>query len=334
MAVLDGGVVRVSVISLIAGVAAAPVVLWRLRHHQILDLPNERSSHASPTPRGGGLVIGIGALAGLLAAGVPYRSSLGLVVAAVGFGAIGLIDDLRSSRPASRFGGQLVTATASMAVFGPRFSLVFWIVALVWIVSFVNAFNFMDGINGLATFQAILAGAALAFLGVHQDVPVLAVGGAALAAASVAFLPLNFPVARLFLGDVGSYLAGGWIATLIVVAVSAGAPAEAVFAPVSLFVVDTGTTLVGRVRRRERWYEAHRSHVYQRLIPADASHTLPAWSLAATIAALTALGLAGIGSSTLTRVVADALILTILSGYLSLPSLRARRRPSTASLDS
>jgi len=209
--------------------AVMPLVMLGLHRIDCLDVPNDRSSHDRPTLRGGGLAP---ALAVLVAVGFSHDlvgpARLGVLAAIACFGAIGLIDDVRGVRLSARFGGQVVAAT--LAVSGlliglagsPLTRLALFVAALLWIVSYVNAFNFMDGIDGIAVAQMVVAGGAWYLLGRAEGAPGLAAGGLVVAAAGLGFLPFNFPRARVFLGDVGSYALGAALATLLVVGVRAG----------------------------------------------------------------------------------------------------------------
>jgi UDP-N-acetylmuramyl pentapeptide phosphotransferase/UDP-N-acetylglucosamine-1-phosphate transferase len=153
-----------------------------------------------------------------------------------------------------------------------------WLLGFLWIVGYTNAFNFMDGINGLAAGQAVVTGFGMALLGGmapngYHSTPVL--WSVAIASAALGFLPHNFPQARMFMGDVGSAPLGFWLAVLVLwLAMNAGAW---LLVPLVLlhanFVLDTGITLLRRMMRGERWYAAHREHFYQRLVRSGKSHT-------------------------------------------------------------
>ena len=268
---------------LVAAVAAWLVALlageWA-RRRQILDVPNERSSHVRPTPRLGGIGLVVGVLAGYLlpfggAAIEPGRGRLVLVVA-VGLAAVSLLDDLRGLSAQLRL--VLHVAAGALTVWGldvvPRamaagasepLALAFGALAAIWIVAFVNAFNFMDGIDGIAAGQALVAG--LGWLVVGSSVGDAGVIGLAapVAGASAGFLVLNWSPARLFMGDVGSAFLGYLLAAIPLAAgdpVALAAPALLLVWP---FLFDTAFTLVRRARRGERLLDAHRSHLYQRL---------------------------------------------------------------------
>jgi len=212
---------------------------------------------------------------------------------AFGLAVLSFWDDLQPIPPAVRFGGHALAAIGVLyALNWPQFSLdltsqpgVAWpalvsaLFLFLWLTGYTNAFNFMDGINGLAAGQAIVTGLGMALLGSvvsgqssMVSPPVLL--SLVIAGACAGFLPHNFPKARMFMGDVGSAPLGFLLAALVVwIARDYG---WWLLIPLGLlhanFVLDTGLTLARRILRGERWYEAHREHFYQRLIRAGKSH--------------------------------------------------------------
>ena len=261
---------------------------------QILDLPNERSSHTLPTPRGGGLVIvAVTLLLGAVCAGIEGgeggRTFLiygigGLLIASVSW-----LDDLHRVPRWVRFA---VHATASAAAIAgitywstitlPFFGAVrigAWgaIITAIWIVGLTNAYNFMDGIDGIAGGQALVAGLAWWFTCRGSCFPLDCLS-LLLAATSLGFLLHNWPPASIFMGDVGSAFLGYTLAVLPLIyesrasdVVEGGAPVVG-FLFVWPFVFDTAFTFVRRLFRRENVFEAHRSHLYQRLVISGWSH--------------------------------------------------------------
>jgi UDP-N-acetylmuramyl pentapeptide phosphotransferase/UDP-N-acetylglucosamine-1-phosphate transferase len=149
----------------------------------------------------------------------------------------------------------------------------------------------------------------------------------ALVAGAVGFAPFNFPTAKVFLGDVGSYFAGAWIAGLVVVTLRLGVPPEAAVAPVALYAADTGATLFGRVRRGERWYTAHRLHAYQRLVDLGWSHSATTGFVFALIALCSTLGLISLTAALQWRIAADIGIAIVVATYLVSPTAVCRLRP-------
>jgi UDP-GlcNAc:undecaprenyl-phosphate/decaprenyl-phosphate GlcNAc-1-phosphate transferase len=304
-----------------------PGVLAGLRRLDALDHPNERSSHDVPTLRGGGVGPWLACLGVLgVTPGIDGQVRTALFIAAGGFGLLGLVEDLRGLPPSRRFLVQLIVALAAAVALHPLLSSVTWSIpllalAVLWIVAYVNAFNFMDGINGISAAQAVAAGTGLALMGWQVDGAQLTLAGALLAGAALGFAPFNFPNARTFLGDAGSYFLGGWLALLAIVSLRAGVPVEAVAAPFLLYLADTGTTLVKRVLRGEAWYEPHRNHVYQRLTQLGWSHArVTAWVFIA-ILGCSALGAAAIGASLPGRIGAMTGMTAIVVAYLASPVL-------------
>ncbi|HEY0583569.1 MAG TPA: glycosyl transferase, partial [Chloroflexota bacterium] len=187
----------------------------RVAPRRALDIPNQRSSHTRPTPRGGGLVIVLGFLIGLglwlLQQNTLSPRALGWLAGALLVAAIGFVDDLRPLPAVPRLVTQLAGA-ALLTLAGVQERQMPLLVALplgfVYIAVVTNIYNFMDGIDGLASTQAIVAGVALAIAGGLVNNPLVATGGGLLAATSLGFLVYNRPPARLFMGDVGSTFLG------------------------------------------------------------------------------------------------------------------------------
>jgi UDP-N-acetylmuramyl pentapeptide phosphotransferase/UDP-N-acetylglucosamine-1-phosphate transferase len=267
-----------------------------LRRFGIIDRPNDRSSHERPTARGGGLAI-LGALA---AAGTAALSLLGrldpavppLMLATGGLAVVSFWDDIRPLPARVRFLAHGLAAVLALWVVGqPLWARALelapacrplWplglILGFLWLTGYTNAFNFMDGINGLAAGQAFITGLGAALLGLAAGAPWSSPPvclSFLLAGAAAGFIPHNFPRARMFMGDVGSAPLGFLLAAAALW--MAAAHGVVLLVPLLLlhanFVLDTAITLLRRVHRRERWHQAHREHFYQRLIRAGRSHS-------------------------------------------------------------
>jgi UDP-N-acetylmuramyl pentapeptide phosphotransferase/UDP-N-acetylglucosamine-1-phosphate transferase len=283
--------------ALVAAVLAALLGYWgtgRVRRWaergQLLDIPNERSSHAQPTPRGGGLAIAGTVLAGVILWELwqpmaPWSAVLAYVGGAAGVAAISYWDDLRSLSYRLRFAVHFLAAGLVLVAFGfPQVLIlplvgsveVGWLglpLALCWIVGLTNAYNFIDGIDGLAGVLAIIAGITWAS-GAMTGAPVLVgVLGLLVATSSLGFLGHNWPPARIFMGDVGSAFLGFTFAVLPLIAGAVDAR-WFVAGPIILWplIADTAFTFLRRLFRRENVFAAHRSHLYQRLIIAHYPH--------------------------------------------------------------
>lgn len=260
----------------------------------VLDRPNARSLHTSPVPRGGGLALVppvlLVALGEVLMRGEGWRPTLVFAGGAALLALLGWSDDRQPQSARGRFITQFLVLGyclyalwwAAPSPFGPGCLLV--LPLMVW---FVNLYNFMDGSNGLAGSQALAGGLGIALLASLEGMPGIAMTGVALAGASAGFLYWNWSPARIFMGDVGSYFLGGAFALLVLRAGLAGSepwPWLLLFVP---FVTDATATLLWRMARRERWWQAHREHAYQGLILRGWSHQRVAlWCLALNFAVL------------------------------------------------
>jgi glycosyltransferase WbpL len=302
---------------------------FRFAPAQALDIPNQRSSHTRPTPRGGGLVIVVGFLVGLIVwvtsgASLSPRA-LGWLAGALLVASVSFVDDLRSLPAIPRLLSHLLGA-AVLTVAGVQERELPLLLALplafVYITALTNVYNFMDGIDGLASSQAIVAGIALAIGGAQIKNPLVEMGGAVLAAASAGFLVFNLPPARLFMGDVGSTFLGFSFAGLSLlgnIGVGGGRlPPEFGVVILAPFLFDSLVTLARRIRRGERWYAAHRSHYYQRLVKRGLSHA-QVTSLYAGLAILAAgAALAGISADPPLRVTLAVLAYLPMLGVVAL----------------
>ncbi|KAF1709751.1 lipopolysaccharide biosynthesis protein [Pseudoxanthomonas kalamensis DSM 18571] len=250
------------------GAALLTAGAWRYAlQRKLLDAPGERRSHDIPTPRGGGIAIVLTVLAGLfwLASRTPANAGHLLTIAAglALVSGIGWVDD---HRPLSVRARLFVHAIASLMLawvaWSEGHSLMLATAAFLLSMYLINIWNFMDGIDGLATSQALIAASALACL-LPLPWPWLAAG---LAAACASFLPFNFPKARIFLGDVGSGSLGYLLAALFVagMAMLPWASWPWLLLPASAFIVDAGFTLAWRMLNGQQWWSAHVDHLYQR----------------------------------------------------------------------
>jgi UDP-N-acetylmuramyl pentapeptide phosphotransferase/UDP-N-acetylglucosamine-1-phosphate transferase len=307
--------------------AAEPLTIALLRRLAVLDMPGGRSSHSVPTPRGGGVPIAVGLVAAVLIAPGAGNARQALAVAVGFFGLLGLLDDLRGVPVHSRLVLQAAGAILVAAVFVstlplPAFALAAVAAAVAaWLVGFVNAFNFMDGVNGISGAHALIGGVAYACLAGWRRDGFGVAAGLALAVGAGAFLPWNAVRARVFLGDVGSYAIGAALAVLAARLVLLGVPVEAVAGPVALYLTDVAWTLQRRIRRGERWLEGHRTHVYQRWCDAGWSHAEVAVLTSALTVLLCLLGVLSLHGGIALRAGADLAGLAALAVYLCSPVL-------------
>jgi len=324
---MEGLIVGTSILAVLITWAGVHWFRSWAEKRRIMDLPNERSSHTRPTPRGGGLVIAavtlvLGAVPVVLygAAG-SIRMFLAYAAGAAVIVTISWFDDIRSVNRWLRLSVHILGAALAMwgIAFWGSLTLPFlgpvhlgWmgaLVTLVWIVGLTNAYNFMDGIDGIAAGQAVVAGLFWWIIARQYGLPMSSLGLLA-AATSLGFLLHNWPPARIFMGDAGSAFLGYTLAALPLTGTAIWTPGVGLTLGVLCvwpFVFDTVFTIARRLLRRENVFEAHRSHLYQRL-------AIVGWSHRAVT--LLYLGLAAVGC-----VIAALWGFTSTGGDLRLPSL-------------
>lgn len=265
---------------------------WSLAR-QLIDVPNERSSHSVPTPRGGGLIIGLVSLLTFILYLVVrgenfywvYFAGASIVLI------VSLIDDVRELSPFLRIICHGLAAGITVWAFGgfewlwiPFYGIVetgAWgtAFAFLWILWLINAYNFMDGIDGIAATQSITAGIGWSFSGLLLSIEGVGFYGGVLAAASFGFLLLNWQPAKIFMGDVGSAFLGYSFAVLPLLAIkkAQNATVESILPWVGVFLVwffvfDSVYTLLKRLLRGAKIWQPHREHIYQRLVIAGLGH--------------------------------------------------------------
>jgi Fuc2NAc and GlcNAc transferase len=275
--------------------AAAALLSWLLASRvrlyaldRLLDIPNERSSHKNPTPRGGGLAIAVTSLGGIIIAAMLKWIDWNLAIALAGGGAmiatVGFVDDHKSLSALTRFAVQFFSAgwalfwlgglpTLSIGNATLELGLLGTMLGIVGIVWAINLYNFVDGIDGLAAGEAITTGTIGGLILLGMGYPGLAMVSFLIAAASAGFLPLNWAPAKLFMGDVGSGMLGYLFAVLAIASENARAVPLLIWVLLlGAFVFDATVTLCRRIARGEKWYHAHHSHAYQRMVQAGKSH--------------------------------------------------------------
>jgi Fuc2NAc and GlcNAc transferase len=293
----------------------------------LLDVPNERSLHRTPTPRGGGIAVAVVTIGGLCAAAlmsaIPLEVAWALGAGGAAVAAVGWLDDRRGV-PA-RVRALVHAGAACWAAWwiwgGITPAAVAGVICIIWAI---NLYNFMDGIDGLAGAEAgsvgLIAGVLL-WLGGRED---LALVSLIVSAAATGFLGWNWPPARIFMGDVGSGFLGFTFGSLSLFIGRSGAlPLALCLLLAGVFALDATVTLVRRMARGERWTQAHRSHAYQRLVQDGRSHAQVTAGVLLVNLGLGALAwLAQSGRIGVTAaVVAGTVVLTVL--YLAVE----RRRP-------
>jgi glycosyltransferase WbpL len=256
---------------------------------QWLDHPNERSSHEVPTPRGGGLAIVVVVLGtGLwfvieagFSKGVIYILG-GLIIAWLGWR-----DDLHSLSPRLRFVVQGIVAAiliyglgyfkvVTIPMLGQlQLGVVGIVITFLWIIGLTNAYNFMDGIDGMAGGVALSAGLGWMWLASNMQNAFAFWVALAITASSLGFLGHNWTPAKIFMGDVGSTFLGYSFAVLPLIASTHGGDALMLGTLLMwTIIMDAGVTFIGRLIKGENVFAAHRSHLYQRLVIAGYKHTM------------------------------------------------------------
>ncbi len=256
--------------------------------NRVLDIPNERSSHTQPTPRGGGLSITVIFILASIIVYILQLISTGQTLALAGggvlVGLIGWLDDHYDIAAGWRAAAYLLATGWSVywlsglpviylgetAIQLSSAGFVLSVLAIAWLI---NLYNFMDGTDALAAIEAISTAVFVAVLFYLESQTGLAILCIVLALATAGFLYWNLPPARIFMGDVGSCVIGFGFGVLALAGENSGSVSIAVWIVLlAIFIFDASFTLIMRIIRGERWYSAHRNHAYQRLVQMGMSH--------------------------------------------------------------
>jgi UDP-N-acetylmuramyl pentapeptide phosphotransferase/UDP-N-acetylglucosamine-1-phosphate transferase len=318
----------------LAVLAGTGLLLRGLRRLDLLDRPNERSSHALPTPTGGGIAVTTVLVLALIVLwsrqGVAIPDTWPVIAPMIGLGLISWIDDVRNLGALPRLAAQIVAVACGIwALPGPWHAVSAgvpaWLFAvalgLAW-VWFINLFNFMDGIDGIAGAETLVIGAGVAIVaGGLAGSATLPLWPAAIVtiAAIAGFLAWNWHPAKIFLGDVGSVPLGFLLGWLLLFLALNGQWAAAVILPL-YYLADATVTLVKRLSRGERIWRAHRSHFYQTAVAAGRSHARVAGTVLAAGMLLIALAwLAARGWPIVALAGAGAVVLALLAWMSTRP---------------
>ena len=239
-----------------------------------LDMPGDRQSHTTPTATGGGIgimaALAVFSLVSSIWQPLDPAWNQQVIPAVVLLSLLGWLDDQRPLSAMLRLFVQLGVSFGLLVFLKGDAGPLNWLwvagggIVLVWVVNF---YNFMDGSHGMAGFQGLFSGIFLGILFSMGNAWHLAVPALLLAAVCAGFLPWNFPQAKIFMGDAGSVPLGYAIAALAVIGLEQNLlTLPMALLVLSVFAVDSTLTLLGRVIRGERWYTAHKQHMYQRLI--------------------------------------------------------------------
>ena len=317
-----------------AGLSWSLIGLYTLamRASRRLEAPNQRSMHQAPVPVGAGIAM-VGTMLVLWPwwRGSAIGSHLVLLAGIVGLGVLSWIDDRRGLSPAVRLVAQAVAVVLCLAWLPPEarvlpilpLLLERLLLGLAWLW-FINLFNFMDGIDGLAGSEAVAVAVGyllvLTYAGFDGPLWRLAL---VIAASTLAYLLWNWHPAKVLMGDAGSIPLGFLLAWLMLDLALRGYWAAGLILPL-YFVADATFTLLRRARRGEKPWQAHREHFYQRAVLGGATPAAVVWRVSAANAALTALALASIAHP----VPALAAAVGVVAGLLAHLEHLARRRAS------
>jgi Fuc2NAc and GlcNAc transferase len=268
----------------------------------VLDVPNERSLHNSPTPRGGGLAIIIFIFFAIAYSFYVKSITLNVVLALAGgviVAATGLLDDHKNL--SAKFRIIIYTIASIIALFftNSEYNLyeefdsiyiktAFYIITTISIVWLINLFNFMDGADGFAAIQAICASLFSGFLFWDANQETMALVSMCIFCSTCGFLYWNWPPAKIFMGDVGSCTLGFLFGVMAIIGYATNSISFFVwFILLSIFICDSTFTLLMRIAKKEKWYKAHKSHAYQKIVLSGVSHkTLGLFSLGVNILVL------------------------------------------------
>ena len=276
---IEGSAFALAVLPIAAALTALFILLLRpLLQRYAMARPNARSSHREPTPQGAGIAV-IGATIAAVAGTALFApellqdpSQLSLIFACtIGLAAVGVTDDIRPLEALPRLLLQAVAVAVMIAALPADLRIVsqlpWWFERILMLLGglwFVNLVNFMDGIDWMTVAEVIPVTAALALFGfmgaLSESATLVAI---ALCGAIIGFAPFNRPVARLFLGDVGSLPIGLLLSWLLILLAGNGHLTSAILLPL-YYLADATTTLIRRMVMGERITQAHRSHFYQK----------------------------------------------------------------------
>lgn len=273
----------------IAAALLGSAVLTRLailhaHRRSMLDQPGQRRMHRIPTARGGGIGIVLvscaALLVGVLDGSLPLAPAASLLAGLLLVAGIGWVDDHRPLSARVRLAVHVIAACLLVAnlpgdeeATRGSISMAPSVLKVLLLVTAVNFWNFMDGIDGLVASQTAWVAVCMALLFAWAGHPAWALLAALVAAASLGFLPFNFPRARVFLGDVGSGGAGFLCGALLLIGDGTGAASPWLLVAIpSALLLDAGWTLATRILRGRRWYTAHREHLYQWQVRSGRTH--------------------------------------------------------------
>ncbi len=278
----------VIVVALLSAVFTGIARRYSLKN-KIIDIPNERSSHEIATPRGGGVSLACITICSILLGYIfdllAQDDFLALFFSLTAVASIGWLDDKGDISSYWRFIIYSIAALWSLCWVGVlenirlgdliidisfSFSIIITWLGIVWLT---NLYNFMDGTDGLAAMQAILASSLGFILLLLQKEQGYALICLCLASASAGFIYWNWPTAKIFMGDIGSCMIGAFFAIFSIITDKSDImPVSLWCMLLSLFICDATFTLIKRIIFGEKWYQAHKIHAYQLLVQMGMSH--------------------------------------------------------------
>jgi len=329
--------------------ALAAVATYFMQRIRILDVPNYRSSHEQPVPNSGGVAIVLAVFTGFVVVyavsdqvRIAERHMFGLGLSAVAIVVVSLLDDLKKLQSFQiKLATQILAAAVLLGfdIVIRELTLPFvgsialgWLaypVTLLWVIGLTNIFNFMDGLNGLAGGTAVIVSTFFVLITFGEGSLFIYILSYVLLAATLGFLPFNFPRARIFMGDVGSQFLGFMFAALAVIAAEYDASRTSMMIMPLLFlhfIFDTIFTFFRRLFAGEDVTQAHRSHLYQLLNRMGWSHvqvSLLQYGFAA-LQGIGAILMLGDQSAERSLIVVPFLLLQLV--YMILVMRAARRR--------
>jgi len=304
-------------------------ITWTMLHRiRVMDIPNERSSHVRPIPRSGGVAMVAAFLAGVAAiylfgdrTPIVTRYFQGFMLSALAIAAISLYDDIKRKSFVVKLATQAIAAVVVLIsglvideIGIPWLGLIKlgWLsypLSFFWIMGLTNAYNFMDGLDGLAAGQAVIVSFFFLLITLSQGSIFIYITSYAILAGSLGFLIFNFPPARIFMGDVGSAFLGFVFAIMAIIAARYDHSHTSFFVmPLLLFnfIYDTLFTFIRRLIKGENVTEAHRTHLYQLFSRLGYSHRTVSLSHYAMSV------LQGLGAIYMVNIVGDKRILIFL----------------------
>ncbi len=275
-------------VAFLVSLALTPVAIKLARKLNIVDIPNQRKVHTTPTPRMGGIAIYAGFVLGTLALAVYTRQVAALLIAVTIVMFTGLVDDIKGISPKVKLLGQIIASLVLVQAgfyvefitnpfTGGIISLGWWgiPITVLWLTGISNTINLIDGLDGLASGVSVIAAAATAIVCLAQGEVLSAALAGVVAGAACGFLPWNFHPAKTFMGDCGSLTLGFLLGALALMGLSKGATVISVFIPFIILgvpIFDTFFAIIRRLFLKKHIFEADKMHLHHSLLSLGMSH--------------------------------------------------------------